>query len=257
MSAAAATSTFRTVIPLMSIPRMAPAIISAWSGKPASLTPPALPRPPTRTWALITTCGAPAAKKRSAANRASSTVWATSQSGTGSPWATSNDLASASWIFTRGTLQRGAKCGDAMVPRQRPINQEREGWAAPGLSPRLQSGHVPPRDADPRRRHRSGAGGGDLSRPRRDRDRLRMGGSPGRRGDDQDTGDATPGGGPRIRPTDKGGTQGTDHHAGRRRLPQCQRRAPSGARVVRQPAAGSLDEGARQPVRGRRPGHRP
>ena len=55
MSAAAATSTLRTVMPLMSMPRMAAATVSASSALDASFTPPALPRPPTRTWALITT----------------------------------------------------------------------------------------------------------------------------------------------------------------------------------------------------------
>src|SRR4029453_3236467 len=32
---------------------------------------------------------------------ASSTVWATAHGGTGRPWATSSNLASASWSFTR------------------------------------------------------------------------------------------------------------------------------------------------------------
>ena len=71
--------------------------------EPASFTPPALPRPPTSTWALMTTLPAPVRRGTArAAARASSTVWATSQAGTGRPWATSSDLASASWIFTGG-----------------------------------------------------------------------------------------------------------------------------------------------------------
>ena len=41
------------------------------------------------------------ARNRTAAARACEGVLATSQGGTGSPWATSSDFASASWIFTR------------------------------------------------------------------------------------------------------------------------------------------------------------
>src|SRR5688500_15266937 len=108
MSAAGPTRTFRTVMPLMSMPRMAPATRSASSGDPASFTPPALPRPPTRTWALITTCEAPAPRKSAAAARASAGVCATVQAGTGRPWATSSDFASASWSFTCGRLREGA-----------------------------------------------------------------------------------------------------------------------------------------------------
>ena len=55
MSAAGATSTLRTVMPLMSMPRIELATRSASSVLAASFTPPALPRPPTRTWALMTT----------------------------------------------------------------------------------------------------------------------------------------------------------------------------------------------------------
>ena len=73
------------------------------AGEPASFTPPALPRPPTRTWALITTRPAPSARNRSAAARASPGVRATAHGGTGSPAATSSDFASASWIFTGGS----------------------------------------------------------------------------------------------------------------------------------------------------------
>ena len=144
MSAAGPMSTLRTVMPLMSMPRMAPATSPASSTDPASFTPPALPRPPTRTWALMTTLSPPArARNRSAAARASSTVWATSHSGTGSPWATSSDLASASWIFTGGgRLQQWG--GRAMVPRS--------GWSStrfrnePGPMPRHthRASHVGP-----------------------------------------------------------------------------------------------------------------
>ena len=67
-------------------PRIGPATASASSADPASFTPPALPRPPTRTWALITTLArAPPARIRSAAARASAAVRATSQAGPAGP----------------------------------------------------------------------------------------------------------------------------------------------------------------------------
>jgi hypothetical protein len=53
MSAAGATSTFSTVSPLIFIPRMRPAISAACWGVSASLTPPALPRPPACTCAAL------------------------------------------------------------------------------------------------------------------------------------------------------------------------------------------------------------
>ena len=60
MGTAAITSTLRTVTPLMFIPRMAAALSAASSGVAASLTPPALPRPPTSTCALTATLPADA-----------------------------------------------------------------------------------------------------------------------------------------------------------------------------------------------------
>ena len=74
MSAAGATSTVFTVVPLMSRPMISRARSAASSGVAASFTPPALPRPPTSTCALTTT-GPP---MRSAAARASSGVVAVS-----------------------------------------------------------------------------------------------------------------------------------------------------------------------------------
>src|SRR5438094_393346 len=71
MSAASPTRTLRTVMPLMSMPRIRRATPSASVTVSASLTPPALPRPPTSTWALTTTRSAPVARIRSAAARAS------------------------------------------------------------------------------------------------------------------------------------------------------------------------------------------
>ena len=55
MGAAAAIITVRTSWPLISIPRIAAAFSRASNGFSASLTPPALPRPPTLTCALTTT----------------------------------------------------------------------------------------------------------------------------------------------------------------------------------------------------------
>ena len=134
----------------MSMPRICAATASASSALPASFTPPALPRPPIRTWALMTTLppGGPSARNRSAAARASATVWATAQAGTGRPWATSSDLASASWSFTRGRLRCGragkgtdgtpSRClaveaPEAVLPPVRaPGRWPRARWARPG-----------------------------------------------------------------------------------------------------------------------------
>ena len=96
---------------------------------PASLTPPALPRPPTRTWALITTCRpSPVGEEPLGGRPRLGGVWATSQAGTGSPWATSSDLASASWIFTRraGSWLDGGSGRSGGVGRR-----DRVGTAAP------------------------------------------------------------------------------------------------------------------------------
>jgi hypothetical protein len=81
MSAAGATSTVLTVTPLMSSPMISRARASASAGSAASFTPPALPRPPTSTWALTTT-GPP---MRSAAARASSGEVAVSPASNGTP----------------------------------------------------------------------------------------------------------------------------------------------------------------------------
>jgi hypothetical protein len=49
-------------MPLMSMPRIESAIVRVSAAVDASLTPPALPRPPTSTCALMTTRSAPAAR---------------------------------------------------------------------------------------------------------------------------------------------------------------------------------------------------
>ena len=111
----------------------------------------------------------------------------------------------------------------------------------PPAGPRaIQSGHGPPSHPDPRRRHRSGAGGGDAPRARRDRHRLRMGGRRRRRGRHGRARDAAPGARPRVDQAQQGRAQGPDHDPGRGRVPQRQRDAPPGARPVRQPPARPL-----------------
>src|SRR4026208_2088475 len=55
MSEACSTQSVRTTWPRMSRPRICSAFSSASAGSAASLIPPALPRPPVRTWALTTT----------------------------------------------------------------------------------------------------------------------------------------------------------------------------------------------------------
>ena len=89
MSLAAVISTRCTVWPLMSIPRMAAAFSCASSGEVASLTPPALPRPPVLTWALTTTVPPSSA----AAAAASSPVSAVLPGSTGTPCAANNSRA--------------------------------------------------------------------------------------------------------------------------------------------------------------------
>ena len=81
MSAVSVTITLWTVWPLMSMPRMSVARACASSALAASLTPPALPRPPTFTCALTTT----RPPSRSAIARASCGVVATPPSSTGKP----------------------------------------------------------------------------------------------------------------------------------------------------------------------------
>ena len=81
MSAARVTSTLRTGSPLIVSARMSRAFATASSGECASFTPPALPRPPTSTCALITTVPPSAA----AMSPASSGVTATCPGSTGSP----------------------------------------------------------------------------------------------------------------------------------------------------------------------------
>src|SRR3954471_8351617 len=110
MSLAWATITRRVMWPLMSSPRMSSARARALSGSSASLTPPALPRPPVFTWALTTT-GALISR---AIASACSGVSATPPGSTGTPCAANRSRA---WYSKRSTsshrspLLRGPRRG--------------------------------------------------------------------------------------------------------------------------------------------------
>ena len=77
-------------------------------------------------------------------------------------------------------------------------------------------GHGPPSHPDPRRRHRSGAGGGNPSRARRIRRRLRVGDRGRRRGRHRPVRHAAPGSRPGVHQAQQGRAQGPHHDAGRR-----------------------------------------
>ena len=94
-----ASITLWTVWPLMSMPRMSVARATASSGSAASLTPPALPRPPTFTCALTTDLP----PSRSATARAASGVSTTSPASTGTPCLAKRSLA---WYSNRSTRVR-------------------------------------------------------------------------------------------------------------------------------------------------------
>src|SRR3954452_13325246 len=96
MSLAWATITLWVMCPLMSSPRMSWARALASSGLSASLTPPALPRPPTLTWALTTT----GAEISRAIDSASSGVSATPPGSTGTPCEANRSRA---WYSKRST----------------------------------------------------------------------------------------------------------------------------------------------------------
>ena len=128
-------------------------VLGLVGGRRRARTPPALPRPPTSTWALITTLPvafARSARKRTAAARAWVGVRATSHAGTGSPWATSSDFASASWIFTRRqTSGAGPERAVRSIarPGARPEcarQTERSRWAASPYSVSAATSAAPP-----------------------------------------------------------------------------------------------------------------
>ena len=119
MSLASVTSTRRTTWPLMSRPRIAVAFSAASSASAASLTPPALPRPPVLTWAFTTT----AVPIPAAAAFASSGVSATSPGSTGTPCAAKSSFAWYSYRSTNSSLHAEGTTRHAAVagaPRSRP-----------------------------------------------------------------------------------------------------------------------------------------
>src|SRR5450631_1201740 len=84
----------------MSMPKIWEAASAASSADLATLTPPALPRPPTLTCALTTTTPPLLAPIFTAAARASSTLSATMPASTGTPWASNMSRA---WYSKRST----------------------------------------------------------------------------------------------------------------------------------------------------------
>src|SRR5215468_2075543 len=129
MSLASSTRTTFTRWPLISMPRISCALACASSGPSASLTPPALPRPPVFTWAFTTTRDIPAAVNFSAIARASSGVRAMLPCGTGTPYSLNNSFA---WYSNRSTDIR---------PRSGWIPQEAYPFA---LSPRAPAAPAKP-----------------------------------------------------------------------------------------------------------------
>ena len=126
MSAPAATMTRCTMWPLMSRPRIAFAASSASAGVLATLTPPALPRPPVFTCALTTVTP----PSFSAAARASSGVSATIPASTGTPYFSKTSRA---WYSKRSTLLllpcalewRGMVCLDVEIVRRQDTSTKR------------------------------------------------------------------------------------------------------------------------------------
>src|SRR5450759_3467017 len=104
MSRAASQYTSGTLNPLMSMPMICAAAWRASSGDFASLMPPALPRPPTGTWAFTAT--GPSSAQASAA---CSGVRATLPDGMGMPSAASTSLA---WYSRSFTTRRACVCGE-------------------------------------------------------------------------------------------------------------------------------------------------
>src|SRR3954469_19969446 len=112
MSLASVTRILWTMWPLMSRPRMSPARATASSGVSASLTPPALPRPPVLTCALTTT-GLP---MRSATPRAASAVLMVSPGSTGTPCLAKRSFAWYSMRSTRGPVLFSPRRRGGSVP---------------------------------------------------------------------------------------------------------------------------------------------
>src|SRR5215472_1567715 len=141
MSVSSATSTVCTVWPLISMPRIRAAFSCASSGVSASFTPPALPRPPVFTWALITASGlAPglAAANSSATCPACSAVLATLPCGIGTPYSANSSFA---WYSKRSTRVSPSCSGNYVIRelrdrgtgRRKPssVRPARRNWVRP------------------------------------------------------------------------------------------------------------------------------
>src|SRR5690348_2470999 len=119
MSAACVTSTRRTGSPLIVSARIARACSNASSGERASFTPPALPRPPACTCALITTVP----PSEPATSRASSGVPATWPGRTGSPKRANSSLP---WYSSRFIASHPARRSGSVVVDLRPLHAAAE-----------------------------------------------------------------------------------------------------------------------------------
>src|SRR5438105_7111627 len=173
MFAAGATRTVRTVMSLIEIPRIASAATAASSGVSASLTPPALPLPPTSTCALITTGRA---MVRSIA-AASSGVVATCPACRGTPYCARISLDRYSCSFKRRPSSYETALGETAPGESDSSGAPRLTDRTPGAVTGVTRG--PTRelrgDAHPRRRDRPGARKCHQDRARGDRDQLRLG----------------------------------------------------------------------------------
>ena len=155
--------TWWTVWPLMSMPRMARACSSASSAVLATLTPPALPRPPVLTCALTTVTPPLAAPMRSAAARASSGVVATAPASTGTPCFSNTSRA---WYSKRSTRRSVLH----LLVEGRWSAGEPNGARRRGLPRRSRVGPISPPSGRPARRPVVGCRGDpDAAAPRRTR----------------------------------------------------------------------------------------
>src|SRR5689334_10015625 len=112
--------TVPTVWPLMSIPRIWPASCSASSALLATLTPPALPRPPVLTCALTTVTPPDFGPICSAAARASSGVVAMAPASTGTPCFSNMSRAWYSKRSTGGVRPRRRFVSSSIASLRRP-----------------------------------------------------------------------------------------------------------------------------------------
>src|SRR5438874_1606453 len=136
MSDAFSIQSLRTTCPRMSRPRISRAFCSASAGVSASLTPPALPRPPVRTCALTTT-GPPS---EDAAARASSGDTARRPSETGMPTRRKSSLP---WYSCRSTAADSTHALKRGTVRADPVQMGRSVIGLCGGFGCLVGGYVP------------------------------------------------------------------------------------------------------------------